>query len=86
MPFRFPRQAHTTAVALVLAGLFGFSGCNRSSSKEEKALRAELREALRARAYEKAAALAQRVLAIKPRGQFLARLIERIINFLRVHF
>src|SRR6267143_2098902 len=66
MPFRFLRQAHTAAVTLVLTSLFGFSGCNRTSPKEEKALRAELRQALHEHAYEKAAGLARRHLKLRP--------------------
>jgi tetratricopeptide (TPR) repeat protein len=65
MPFRFPRQAHTTAVALVITSLFAFSGCNRAA-KEEKALRTELRQALHEHAYEKAATLARRHLKLRP--------------------
>jgi tetratricopeptide (TPR) repeat protein len=66
MPFRFPRQAHSTAVALVITSLFAFSGCNRAASREEKALRAELRKALHEQAYEKAAELARRHLKLRP--------------------
>ena len=66
MPFRFPRQAHTTAVALVITSLVGFSGCDRSASNEEKALRAELGQALHEHAYEKAAELARRHLKLRP--------------------
>jgi tetratricopeptide (TPR) repeat protein len=65
MPFRFPRQAHTTAVTLVITSLFAFSGCNRTA-KEEKALRADLRRALHEHAYEKAAELARRHLKLRP--------------------
>jgi len=65
MPFRFPRQAHTAAVALVITSLFAFSGCNRAA-KEEKALRADLRQALHEHAYEKAAELARRHLKLRP--------------------
>ena len=62
MPFRFPRQAHTTAVALVITSLFAFSGCNRAA-KEEKALR-ELRGGV---ANTKAAGqLARRILKLNP--------------------
>src|SRR5438477_10673927 len=42
------------------------SGCNRAASKEQKALRAELREALRERSYGKAAELARRILKLNP--------------------
>jgi len=41
------------------------SGCNRSS-RDQKALRAELREALREHSYGKAAELARRVLKLNP--------------------
>jgi tetratricopeptide (TPR) repeat protein len=66
MPFRFLRQAHTTAVALIITSLFAFSACNRAASKEEKALRAELRQALHEHAYEKASELARRHLQLRP--------------------
>jgi tetratricopeptide (TPR) repeat protein len=65
MPFRFPRQAHTAAIALLITILFAFSGCNRAA-KEEKALRADLRQALHEHAYEKAAELARRHLKLRP--------------------
>jgi tetratricopeptide (TPR) repeat protein len=66
MPFRFLRQAHTTAVALVITSLFAFSGCNRAASKEQKTLRAELREALRTQSYSKAKELARRLVKLNP--------------------
>jgi len=65
MPFRFPRQAHTTTVTLVITSFFAFSACNRTA-KEEKALRADLRQALHEHAYEKAAELARRHLKLRP--------------------
>jgi tetratricopeptide (TPR) repeat protein len=65
MPFRFLRQAHITAAALVITSLSAFLGCNRAP-KEEKALRAELRQALQEHAYEKAAELARRHLKLRP--------------------
>ena len=65
MPFRFLRQAHITTVALVLTGLVAFSGCNRAA-KEEKALRAQLHEALREHSYGKAAELARRLVKLNP--------------------
>src|SRR5438477_2864400 len=42
------------------------SGCSRAASKEQKALRAELREALREHSYSKAAKLARRLLKLNP--------------------
>jgi tetratricopeptide (TPR) repeat protein len=48
------------AVAVML------SGCDRGSSKEQKALRAELREELDQRSYGKAAEIAQRLLKLNP--------------------
>lgn len=66
MPFRFLRQAHTAAAALVLTALLALPACHRAASREEKALRAELRQALNEHAYEKAAELARRHLKLKP--------------------
>ena len=66
MPFRFLRQAHIAAGAAVIVALFGFPACNRAASKEDKALRAELRQALHDQQYEKAAELARRHLKLKP--------------------
>jgi tetratricopeptide (TPR) repeat protein len=66
MPFRFLRQARAITASLIITALFGFSGCHRAASKEEKALRAELRQALHEHAYEKAAELARRHLKLKP--------------------
>jgi tetratricopeptide (TPR) repeat protein len=66
MPFRFPRQARTTAAALVITSLFAFSGCNRAAPREEKALRVQLHQALQEHAYEKAAGLARRHLKLRP--------------------
>ena len=57
------------AALLLLNAVWAVPACNRAASREEKALRAELREALRQRSYEKAAALAQRVLKIKPQDE-----------------
>jgi len=50
---------------LGLVLLFGM-GCRRGITPEEKAVRAELRRALRERSYEKAAVLAQRVVQSAP--------------------
>src|SRR2546421_11801713 len=63
MLFRFLRQAR----AIVMFGaLFALTACPRTASKEEKALRAELRKALDEQKYERAADLARRHLKIKP--------------------
>ena len=66
MPFRFLRQAHSTALALVITGLIAFAGCDRASSGKQKALRAELNQALDEQSYGKAADLAQRLLKLNP--------------------
>jgi tetratricopeptide (TPR) repeat protein len=42
------------------------NGCNRAASREQKTLRAELREALRAHSYGKAAELARRLVKLNP--------------------
>jgi tetratricopeptide (TPR) repeat protein len=65
MPFRFPRQARTLVALLSLMTL-SLPACQRAASREEKALRAELRQALHERAYGKAAELARRHLKLKP--------------------
>jgi tetratricopeptide (TPR) repeat protein len=65
MPFRFPRQARTL-VALLSLMILSLPACQRAASREEKALRAELRQALHEHAYEKAAELARRHLKLKP--------------------
>src|SRR5438105_15200292 len=63
MLFRFLRQAR----AIVMFGaLFALMACPRTASKEEKALRAELRKALDEQNYERAADLARRHLKLKP--------------------
>ena len=66
MPFRFLRQAHIAAAACLIVVLTGLTGCNRAASREEKALRAELQQALHDQAYEKAVELARRHLKLKP--------------------
>ena len=66
MPFRFPRQAHTAAVALVLTSLFAFPGCHRAAYREQKALRAELNQALHEQSYGKADELARRLVKLTP--------------------
>ncbi len=66
MRFRFLRQANIAIATLVIVTALGLTGCNRAASKEEKALRAELHQALQDQAYEKAAELARRHLKLKP--------------------
>jgi tetratricopeptide (TPR) repeat protein len=66
MPFRFLRQAHIAAAAFAIISLVGLPACNRAASREEKALRAELRQALHDQAYEKAVELARRHLKLRP--------------------
>jgi len=51
---------------ILLAIALTLSGCDWRSSREQKALRAELREALREHSYGKAADLARRVLKLNP--------------------
>ena len=65
MPFRFPRQARTTAAALVLTSLFAFSGCNRVA-REKKDLRNEVGVALSEHSYGKATELARRLVKLDP--------------------
>jgi tetratricopeptide (TPR) repeat protein len=66
MPFRFLRQARAITALLIVTALFGLPACQRAASREEKALRAELRQALHEHAYEKAVELARRHLKLKP--------------------
>src|SRR5438270_1350585 len=63
MLFRFLRQAR----AIVMFGaLFALTACPRTASKEEKALRADLRKAIDEQNYERAADLARRHLKLRP--------------------
>ncbi|PYI91179.1 MAG: hypothetical protein DME97_14615 [Verrucomicrobia bacterium] len=66
MRFRFLRQARAMAVLLMAAALLALPACHRAASKEEKALRSELRQALDEQNYERAADLARRHLKSKP--------------------
>lgn len=65
---RFPlfRQARALAFGLMIAGVLALPACRRAGSKEEKALRAELRKALDEQSYERAVELARRHLKLKP--------------------
>ncbi len=60
---RATRLLQLCALVLTLAAL---DACRRGPSAEEKALRAELRKALRERSYEKAATLAQQLVGSSP--------------------
>jgi tetratricopeptide (TPR) repeat protein len=66
MRFRFLRQARAVTVLLMATAFLALPACHRASSKEEKALRTELRTALDEQAYERAADLARRHLKLKP--------------------
>jgi tetratricopeptide (TPR) repeat protein len=66
MRFPFLRQARAVAMLLMAVALLALPGCHRAASKEEKALRAELRKALDEQTYERAADLARRHLKLKP--------------------
>jgi tetratricopeptide (TPR) repeat protein len=66
MRFRFLRQARAVAMLLMIVALLALPACHRAASKEEKALRAELRKAIDEQAYERAADLARRHLKLKP--------------------
>src|SRR4051794_19668719 len=65
---RFPllRQARVFATGLSFMALLVLTGCNRAASKEEKALRAELRKAIDEQNYGRAVELARRHLKLKP--------------------
>ncbi|MFN2507509.1 MAG: tetratricopeptide repeat protein [Chthoniobacterales bacterium] len=54
------------ALAFLAVVALGLSSCERGISPEQKAVRAELRQALRERSYEKAASLAQQVVGSAP--------------------
>jgi tetratricopeptide (TPR) repeat protein len=66
MRFRLFRQARVAVVVAALGAALVFPGCHRAASKEEKALRAELRTALDEQNYARAVELARRHLKLKP--------------------
>jgi tetratricopeptide (TPR) repeat protein len=66
MLFRFLRQARAVAMLLVVLALLEMPACHRAASREQKAIRIELREALRTHSYGKAADLARRLLKLDP--------------------
>lgn len=53
-------------IILILAAALGLAGCGRGLSPEEKAVRAELRQALREKSYDRAIELATRVVGSAP--------------------
>ncbi|MBA2744241.1 MAG: hypothetical protein H0U43_08060 [Chthoniobacterales bacterium] len=65
MSFRLRRMMRVLSVLLVIVALAG-TGCGRGLSIEEKQTRAELRQALREHAFEKAEGLAHRVVTAHP--------------------
>ena len=67
MRFRLFRQARVAILAAALGAIVALPGCHRAASKEEKALRAELRKALDEQNYERAVELARRHLKLRPR-------------------
>src|SRR5437016_1886644 len=66
MRFRLFRQARVVALIAALGAIVALPGCHRAASKEEKALRAELRKAMDEQNYERAVDLARRHLKLKP--------------------
>jgi tetratricopeptide (TPR) repeat protein len=66
MRFRLLRQARVFATGLSFMALVVLTGCNRAASKEEKALRSELRKAIDEQNYGRAVELARRHLKLKP--------------------
>ena len=66
MRFRLFRQARVAVLVAALGAGLVLAGCHRAASKEEKALRAELRKALDEQNYARAVELARRHLKLKP--------------------
>ncbi len=66
MRFQLFRQARVVANAAIVTALFALPACHRGASKEEKALRADLRKAIDEQNYERAAELARSHLKLKP--------------------
>ena len=66
MRFRLFRQARVAVVVAALGAALVLPACHRAASKEEKALRAELRKALDEQNYERAVELARRHLKLRP--------------------
>ncbi len=66
MKFLDRHKIFAIKIAFVLLATVPLSACHHALPKEEKAMRAELRQALRAHEYEKAAGLARRVVQSAP--------------------
>ncbi|PZR70766.1 MAG: hypothetical protein DLM73_17160 [Chthoniobacterales bacterium] len=64
----FSKQLRFLSLVACAAGAIALPACNRAT-KEQKALRAELRQALQEHSYAKAADLARRVLKLKPQDE-----------------
>src|SRR4051794_39050251 len=67
MRFPFLRQARVIATIALFSTILMMPACRRAASKEEKALRAELRKALDEQNYQRAADLARRHLKLRPK-------------------
>ena len=67
MTFLHARTSRFLAVFILLLVTAFASGCGRVIPEEEKAIRAELREALQRRDFARALPLAQRIVAVSPR-------------------
>jgi tetratricopeptide (TPR) repeat protein len=67
MTFTFPRAARFLALQILALGLITFASCKRRVPEDEKAVRAELRQALSDRAFPRAVELAQKIVAVAPR-------------------
>ncbi len=67
----FPNKHNPRLVSFVLgtATLLALSGCDRAASREQKALRTKLRDALHQKSYDKAAELARRLVKLKPEDE-----------------
>src|SRR6266436_1760477 len=65
MLFPFLGQARAVMVPVAIATVLLLPACHRTA-KEEKALRADLRQALHEHSYDKAADLARRILKLQP--------------------
>jgi tetratricopeptide (TPR) repeat protein len=67
----FPNKHNLRLVSFVLsvATLLALSGCDRTASREQKALRTQLRDALHQKSYDKAAELARRLVKLTPEDE-----------------
>ncbi len=67
----FPDKHKQRLVSFVLcaATLLALSGCDRAASREKKALRLQVYEALHQKSYDKAAELARRLVSLNPEDE-----------------